>query len=146
MDEQLTNELQGVNMPQQGMAQESVAIPLGQNSAEPQPNGAPVDPAMQGGASPVDEMRQHLAQLPDEQKAYLADIMTPEVATAFGIVLGDEAYQYFSSIADTTKVLVPVPRSEVEAANTQPQAPAQGPLPQDPTQSRPPSLPQASPN
>lgn len=116
--------------------------PQGQQPQTPQPQGN--IPAQQGqtpqqGQSKGDAaydakvaplVEAHLSKLPDEQKAYLVQFMTPELAVIFGILLGQEAFQYFNQFVDPKKQLTVVPRQEQQGQQGAAQAPQQTPQPQ----------------
>ena len=73
------------------------------------------DPNAQGGQSPeMQNMIAHLDSLPEEAKRYFAEFLTPETAKCYGILLGPEAEQYFTQLADPNITLVPVPKDVAE--------------------------------
>lgn len=69
----------------------------------------------------IAHLENHLTKLPDDQKAFLVQYMTPELAILFGIVIGNEGYDYFSKFADPQKMLVVQPRPEQQPQQTAPQ-------------------------
>lgn len=54
-----------------------------------------------------------LSSLPDNQKAFIAEYATPELALLMGVMFGDSAKDYFASIADESKVLVPMSQAHM---------------------------------
>lgn len=73
-------------------------------------------------------IEQHLNQLPQPQQAFLTHYMTPELAILFGIVLGQEALDYFKKFADPKLELIVQPRQGQQGGAQQPaqgQPPAQ---------------------
>jgi len=77
----------------------------GESAAAPEGQAAPQEQSAGVGS----QIEQHLNALPDEQKAYLAQYMTPELVTIMGILLGEEAAQFFSQYADPSKTLTVAP-------------------------------------
>lgn len=66
-----------------------------------------------GSNSPLTaSLEQHLDSLPDDAKQYLANMLTPEFATAMGIVMGPEVGSFFMKHADPNKILVAEPRPQ----------------------------------
>jgi len=97
------------------MEQELQAQKAGTPPAQGQPQAAPQDPNAQGGQSPeMQNMIAHLDGLPEEAKKYFAEFLTPETAKCYGILLGPEAEQYFTQLADPNITLVPVPKDVAE--------------------------------
>lgn len=74
---------------------------------ETAPAASPEAAPQEGGLAT--QIEQHLSSLPDEQKAYLANFLTPELVNIMGILLGEEAAQFFSQYADPSKTLTVVP-------------------------------------
>lgn len=104
---------------QQGepMAPEAQADP----NAQGQPSGRagqPYNPAI------MQEIDSHIAQLQPQQLDYLAHYMTPELSLLFGIVMGQEAFDYFKQYADPQRELVVQPKTK-QLPNS-PQGPQQG--------------------
>lgn len=95
-------------------------------------------------------IEQHLTQLPDQQKAFLVQYMTPELAIILGIIIGQEAYDYFNQQADPSKMLVvqPRPQPQQQTQGQPPAAPQNGQQPQAaapaPAQSAPQPQPKAN--
>ncbi len=65
------------------------------------------------------QIETHVNSLPEEQQVFLGRLMTPEFATAMGILLGQEAFDFFNEVADPNVVLVPMDRAKVEAQASQ---------------------------
>jgi hypothetical protein len=62
-----------------------------------------------------EELESHLSALPEEQQQFLAAFMTPEFAQAVGILTGNEdVFNYLTSRADNSRVLLPLPREVAE--------------------------------
>lgn len=97
---------------------------LQSTAGEPQtaPAASPEAAPQEGGLAA--QIEQHLSQLPDEQKAYLANYLTPELVNIMGILLGEEAAQFFSQYADPSKTLTVVSSQDAGAMGSQPQAAA----------------------
>ena len=104
----------------------SVRPPI-QPQAQPQgaPQIAPGQPPAQGGLQQpsgrqgqaynpqiMKGLEQHLNTLPPQQQKYLSSFMTPELAVLFGIVIGQEAFDYFKKFVDPNKMLTVVPRPQ----------------------------------
>ncbi len=73
-------------------------------------------------------IEQHLNSVPPDQQAFVAKYMTPEMAIVLGIIIGNEAYDYFSKFADPSKMLAVTQRPQ-QGNSAATQAP-QGQTPQ----------------
>lgn len=96
----------GAGMPQPNNGQASQQ-PSGRQGQNYNPNLLP-------------QIEQHLNSLPPEQKGFLAKFMTPELAVVLGIVIGNEAFDYFKQFADPKKQLVVQERKQQEKSASQP--------------------------
>lgn len=92
-----------------------------QSTGESAPTSGGMEAPQAAGDGIGSQIEQHLSQLPDEQKAYLAQYLTPELANIMGILLGEEAAQFFSQYVDPSKTLTVVSTGEMGG---QPQATA----------------------
>ncbi len=83
------------------------------NNDGSQPQGNPQGDQQQ---SPnVQQVQQRLNALPDADKALVKQYLTPEVIKVIELMSGDQdVTKYLSQFADTSKVLVPVPREEAQ--------------------------------
>lgn len=106
-------------------------------ATQPKPSGRAGQPY---NAQVLQMIEQHLNSLPQDQQQFLHQYMTPELAKLFGIVLGQEALDYFSKFADPKMMLVVQPRPQQQGGmnpqGVQGAAPAQQQAPQQ--QSNPP--------
>ena len=59
-------------------------------------------------------LESHLDSLGPEQQEFIAAHLTPEIAGVFGLVLGQEAYDFMSQYANPDVVLVPMPRKALQ--------------------------------
>lgn len=106
----------------QGQAPAGPQGPIPQTGLQ-QPSGRqgqPYNPQILNG------LDQHLNSLPPKQQQYLTQYMAPELAVIFGIVMGQEAFDYFKKVADPQKMLTVVARPQGQPAQGTPQAPQQG--------------------
>lgn len=107
-------------MMQQGQQQAAPAQqPMGQSQA-PMPGVGQADSSeggpengMGGDANIAAQIEQHMDSLKPVQKAFIAQYLTPELTQIMGMVLGQEAFDYFKQFADPELILVPLPRKQV---------------------------------
>lgn len=126
-------------MPPQMQPQAQPQAPqMAPSSPAPAPQAQAGQPPQEKGATPQQDpnaidpralqlIEQHLNSLPDEQKQYLGQYLTPELAVLFGIVLGNDAYNYFKQYVDPNKQLTVTAR-EGQQNPQQPQQAPQGPV------------------
>ena len=105
------------------------AQPMAPQSGQPsqQPSGRAgqnYDPRI------LQHIETHMNSVPPEQKAFVAQYMTPELAVILGIIIGNEAYDYFKKFADPKKELTVQPRQNQPEQNTAPQPAPQASSPQ----------------
>lgn len=103
------------------------AAPQPQGPVNAQPAGQPSSqPSGRGGQeyNPqlLQQIEQHLNSVPPEQKAFVAKYMTPELAVVLGIIIGNEAFDYFKQYADPKKeLMVQERKGQEKKSGTQPQ-------------------------
>lgn len=117
--------------PMQPQAQAGPSQPMQPPTKHTQPKasgreGQPYNPQLMA------KLEDHLNKLPPQQKAYLSKYLTPELVIIFGIVLGNEAFDYFKKFANPKNMLVVQPRPQQA-----PGQPQQGPAPQQNTPPQP---------
>lgn len=67
---------------------------------------------------------QRMSELPDNQKKFVLDYLTPETVGLLGVILGQEAIDYFAPFVDPNKMAVVQPRPQ--EATPQQGAPSSG--------------------
>lgn len=87
-------------------------------------------------------LESHLDALGPEQQEFIAAHLTPEIAGMFGLVLGQEAYDFMSQYANPEVVLVPMPRSALQQGKQAAQADPNVPMQEGPPQTAQPQQPQ----
>lgn len=82
----------------------------------------------------IKNIEKHMDQLSSEQQDFIVAHLTPEFAGIMGLILGQEAFDFFNKYADPNKILVPMSREEVQGLANQ----SQGAVPvQQPPQAAP---------
>jgi len=56
----------------------------------------------------IQQLDNHLSSLEPQQQEFIAQYLTPEFATALGILFGEDTAKYFSKYADPSKTLTVV--------------------------------------
>lgn len=76
----------------------------------------------------------HLDSLGPEQQEFVAAHLTPEIAQVFGLVLGQEAFDFFNQYTNPDVVLVPMPREALKQGKSEAVADPNVPVQQAPPQ------------
>lgn len=112
----------------------------------PETTGLPAEAPVEETTELTQMLDSRMNELPDNQKQFILEYMTPELVGVLGLILGNEAVEYYAPFADPGKMLqvIPRPQEQSQAQAAAPQGPQAGPMAAAP--SNPPATAPATPS